>query len=117
MPRECKVCNKTIRGRRDKLYCSPICKNQFHRDMKEENASVVVAIDAFLHRNRTILYQLFLEHRKSKLMISRIKLQKMGFRFTNFTGSYVNKQNKRYYHIYDFSWMEFTSNDILIVKR
>lgn len=93
------------------------CKNRYHRKMRRAQATVRQTIDNFLHRNHTILYELMLEHNAKKIKISRVKLQKAGFRFSNYTGSYLNRQGKTYYHVYDYSWMAFSDNQVLIVRR
>jgi len=31
--------------------------------------------------------------------------------------AHTNKQGKTYFHLYDFAWMEFSDDSILIVRR
>ena len=115
--KNCKLCNKALKGRSDRKYCSSHCKNQYHQQLRKTNATIVDTIDQFLHRNRAILLELLLEYNQQKMMISKTKLEKMGFRFSNFTGTHINSKGKTFHHVYDYSWMEFTSKEILVIKR
>ena len=36
MKRKCPVCNEEIKGRSDKKYCSPACKNAEHYDRRKK---------------------------------------------------------------------------------
>lgn len=50
-------------------------------------------------------------------MVPRILLDKMGFHFHYCTACYVNKQQKLYRYVYDYGWMEFSSQDILLIRN
>ena len=114
---ECIVCNKHLTGRRDKKYCSLACKNTYHANRRIEQLPVVGAVDRLLHRNREILVELWEEANNRKFIVPRTRLQRKGFKFKHYTSTYVNKSGKLYHYVYDFSWMAFTSGDILVVKR
>ncbi len=47
----------------------------------------------------------------------RSELVKKKFQFKYLTHYNVNKQGKTYNHIYDFAWMEFSDDEILIVRQ
>lgn len=116
--KECIACGDTFRGRKDKKFCSVKCKNQYH--YKEKNRDDVVGlIDRILHKNRAILKLLFADETegKVKLKLPRIVLTKLGFNFDYYTGTYLNTQKKRYYYIYDYAWMEFSLQEILLVRK
>ncbi|MDX1407876.1 MAG: hypothetical protein R3330_07075 [Saprospiraceae bacterium] len=114
---ECLVCGAPLRGRRDKKYCSLSCKNAYHTRRRIEQQPVVATIDRLLHRNREILVELWEEAQNRKFIVPRSRLQRKGFKFRHFTSTYVNKAGKLYHYVYDFSWMAFSSGDILVVKR
>ncbi len=116
-PRTCDQCGAVITGRRDKRFCDIRCKNAYHRDMRRITEPVTKRIDQFLHRNRTILYELWKDARKKRFFVSRTKLYKKGFRFKYFTSTYVNNQGKLYHYLYDFRWMEFSTDQIMVVKH
>lgn len=115
--RFCKVCGLKLEGRRDKRYCDLTCKNQYAADMRATHRNEVNIEMKFLLRNRTILKEMLDQEGKSKRKVMRSILQQAGFRFDNFTGSYRNNQNKVYQYVFDYSWMEFSDKEILILKR
>jgi len=112
----CKQCGNPFRGRPDKKYCSVKCKNLYNHQRRARTRSQVERIDAFLHRNREILEEL-MEGRGNKLIIDRRKLDRMGFRYSYLTGFYYNKEGKMYRNVYDYAYMEFSDQKILIVRR
>ncbi len=113
----CVQCNQFIRGRSDKKFCSIQCKNQFHRNLKTQNQSTIQQIDQILHRNHAICSELMRNEKGQKQMFPKLLLEKMGFNFNYFTGSYFNTQKKVYHYIYDYSWMEFSNRDVLIIRQ
>lgn len=116
MPRTCKICKSPIAGRSDKIFCSTTCKNEYHVKLRRATAEVVRETDKILHRNRSILLEEMGKNSQQK-KIDRLILEKKKFRFNYFTGSYVNSKGKRYHYVYDFAWMEFSDQEVLIVKR
>ena len=115
MKRNCPQCNATITGRTDKKFCSTACKTKHHNAIRLPDADIVKEIDWFLHNNRHIL--MVLSGQKSKIMLPRIVLDQAGFRFNYFTGTYTNNKGKVYYYVYDFAWMEFSTQEIMIVRK
>jgi len=113
---KCKICNKDFVGRSDKVFCSTRCKNYYHTNLRKVNAVAVENIDKILHRNRSILLEI-LGKNKMQLKVNRITLEKKKFHFKYHTHSHINKQGKTYFHLYDFAWMEFSDDSILIVRR
>lgn len=113
----CKVCGSELHGRRDKKYCNLACKNEYQRRMKLQNVNEVAEDVNILFRNRTILKELLDQEGHTQLKVRRQILQKMGFQFQNFTGTYINKHGKTYHYIFDYSWMAFSEKEVLILKR
>jgi hypothetical protein len=112
---KCKFCNVKIVGRIDKIYCSLDCKNKDAYQKRQNTRSVTKEIDGFLHRNREILDTLMGNAKKESF--DRLVLARTGFKFDYFTGIYLNKELKTYYLVYDFAWMEFSDQKILVVKK
>jgi hypothetical protein len=54
------------------------------------------------------------EHQKK---VSRIELEKKRFRFKYLTHFYKNKHGKIYHYVYDFAWMEFSTDEVLILRK
>jgi len=113
---KCKICKKTILGRSDKIFCSVKCKNYYHVNLRRVTAIEVKDLDKVLHRNRSILLEIMGKHKTQK-KINRIELVKKKFHFKYITHFHINSKGKMYHHIYDFAWMEFSDDEILIIRR
>lgn len=112
--RKCINCSSHFFGRSDKKFCSVKCKNDHNYEQRRGTKSVTKVIDDILHRNRIILATI-MGKRRDQMKISRVELLKMGFKFDFITGTYLNKQKKIYHYIYDYAWMEFSTQEIMIV--
>ena len=113
----CKVCGTPLKGRRDKKYCNIQCKNQYHLDLKSMHRSEIETDISFLLRNRTVLHELLDQDGHKKRKVKRSILQRMGFRFHNYTGTFLNSRNKMYHYVFDYSWVPFSDQDVLIIKQ
>jgi len=114
--KKCKICKKNVHGRSDKLFCSISCKSRYHHSLSKVTKEAARHIDTILHRNRSILLEI-MGKKRLKLKIKRIILEKKKFRFKYHTHSHINSNGKTYNHIYDFAWMEFSDDEILLVRR
>ena len=112
----CRLCKNTFVGRSDKIFCSVSCKSNYHRRLRATNPPYTQTIDKILHRNRTILLELMGKHARQKKVRS-IELDRKKFNFNYITRYTVNKHGKTYHHVYDFAWMRFSNDDILIVRK
>ena len=116
--KQCKYCNKIIKGRIDKKFCSKICSNKYHAEKRRERIPKTVRnINAFLIKNRAILKEIMEESNKTKLKVDKLVLAQQGFNFHYCTGVYFNRQGKMYHYIYEYAWMEFSDQVVLIVKK
>lgn len=116
MKKPCKICKKEFAGRSDKIFCSLGCKNEYNTRLRKVTQNATRKIDDILHRNRSILLEIMGKH-KTQIKINRIVLDKKKFNFNYMTGYSVNKAGKIYQHIYDFSYMTFSSEQVLIVRK
>jgi hypothetical protein len=114
--KKCKICNNQIVGRSDKKFCSLKCKNYYHVNLRKVTDSVVKDINKILHRNRSILLELTGKH-KTQIKIDRIFLDQKKFNFKYHTHLIKNSKGKNFFYVYDFAWMEFSDNEILIVRK
>lgn len=115
MKKQCLQCNQPIRGRSDKKFCSTACKNQHAKAARDALRDVVGEIDGYLHRNREILA--LLTGNAPKVELDRLVLTRTGFKYEFHTGTYLNKEGKLYRIVYDFAWLDFSDQKILIVKK
>jgi len=113
--RTCKYCNRTIKGRADKIYCSAICKSKAHR--KKQNPSAPIhTINKILQNNYLILYSLFTNSKAAKMKIDHLSLANRGFQFDYCTRIYLNNKGKWYRYVYDYRWMEFSDQKVIVFR-
>ena len=113
---KCKICNKILKGRSDKKFCSIRCKNYYHVNLRKVTALAVKEIDIILHRNRSILLEVLGKNLLQK-KVPRMHLERKKFNFKYSTHWHVNRNNKTFFWVYDFAWMSFSDDDILIVRK
>jgi len=112
----CKECGKVLVGRTDKIYCSKKCRNKAHYNLREIVSNDTQDIDKILHRNYAILLNEMKDVYGSK-KINTLVLSKKNFNFNYMTNYRINSQGKTYHYVYNFAWMSFSDNEILIVKN
>jgi len=113
---DCKICKKKIIGRRDKIFCSVECKNYYHTNLRRVTNISAQHIDKILHRNRSILLEI-LGKNQIQIKVKRLVLVKKKFSFKYMTHFNVNNKGKTYFYVYDFCWMSFSDDEILIIRR
>jgi hypothetical protein len=69
----------------------------------------------YLLRNREILATLM--GNSVKETFDRLLLTRAGFRWEYCTGIYLNKEQKMYRLVFDYAWMEFSDQKILVVRK
>lgn len=104
-----------MEGRTDKKFCSIQCKNYYHVHLRYASKKAAIRINEYLKRNHGILLE-FLGKNKSQIKVYRNLLEDKKFRFKYHTHSHTNSKGKMYNYIYDLSWMEFSDDEILIVR-
>jgi hypothetical protein len=115
MENVCLQCQKKLHGRSDKKFCSLTCKNAYNVAQRRSTKNEVKEIDGYLHRNREILATIMGDSKKE--MIDRKVLARAKFRWEYMTGIYKNKQGKWYHLVYDYAWMEFSDQMLLIIRK
>ncbi len=103
-------------GRSDKKFCSVGCKNKFHHPSKNLKGDHIKMVNNFLYQNFQIMESVFRDEKKNKLMVPRIVLDKMGFHYAYSTGCYMNNQKKLYRYIYNYAWMEFSDQRLMLIR-
>lgn len=116
MKQKCKICHNPLVGRSDKIFCSPYCKNQYHSKLRNASIKAAADINGFLLRNHGILLEI-LGKNKSQIKVYRNVLEKKKFRFKYHTHLHVNSRNKTFHYIYDLAWMQFSDDEILVVRK
>jgi len=102
--RNCLYCKTEIKGRSDKLFCTPYCKSSYHYEKsKEKESSLYVKVDKQLKTNRRILKQ----YNKSGLStVKKSVLDGEGFNPRYFTNYWKNSKGQVYLFCYEFGFME-----------
>lgn len=116
MKRKCKICKEALVGRRDKLFCSLDCKNYYHKRLRSVTNKAAEEIDRYLKRNRSILLEV-LGKNKTQIKVYRNLLEQKKFRFKYHTHSHVNSKGKVFRYLYDLAWMDFSDDEILIIRK
>ena len=114
--KKCRMCKMPYIGRSDKIFCSILCKSNYHSQLGRVTRDATYYIDKILHRNRSILLEIMGKH-KIQIKVPIIILEKKKFNFNYMTKYHVNKQGKVYHYVYDFSYMTFSDNEVLINRR
>ena len=114
--RICKVCKSQLQGRLDKIFCSVKCKNSYHRKLRKSTAKAVLSTDKILHRNRSILLEV-MGPRSTQKIVDRIILDQKKFNYNYETGRFKNDLSRIYHRVYDFSWTDFSEQEVLIIRK
>lgn len=114
--KKCPVCNAIVQGRSDKIYCSNFCKNDNSRSAFLARRNITAPIDAILHRNYQILYDIFNDS-SHPVKVKRRDLVNLKFDFNHFVGIKSTKNGKNYYQLYNLAWLELPRDMILVVKK
>ena len=110
----CLTCGKPLRGRIDKKFCDPGCKNAHNNRLQHEEREAVKAIDRILKYNRRVLRR-SLGDRPTRL-VSAKGLLRAGFRFDYHTHQFTNQQSDLYVFCYDYGYLALNDGRCLIVK-
>lgn len=113
---KCKICKVAMQGRLDKVFCSLKCKNFYHVNLRSVTAKEAYPLDKHLHRNRSILLEIMGKNEIQK-KVPRMLLEDKKFRFKYLTHFHINFKGKMMHYIYDFGWMAFSDDEILIVRN
>ena len=112
----CSVCGTLLTGRKDKVFCSKLCKNEYHRRRKFEHVVFSKPIDRILHRNWVILAEQHDINGTNKFHVPLSTLIDAGFNQKYYTTTEVNSKGKTYHYIYNFGWMKFSDKELLVVR-
>ncbi|QAA83236.1 hypothetical protein EI546_11010 [Aequorivita sp. H23M31] len=84
--------------------------------MRYATKKAAIEINGFLKRNYAILWELLGEN-KTQIKVYRNAVEKKKFHFKYHTHIHVNSKGKTYYYVYDLAWMEFSDDEILILRK
>ena len=110
----CMECNKTLRGRADKKFCTSSCRNSYHNRKKGYSTQMVRDINRVLRKNRKILLQ---SNPYGKTQISKKQLSARGFDFNYYTNTLQDLTGDQYYFCYDQGYIMEENDRYLLIDR
>jgi predicted nucleic acid-binding Zn ribbon protein len=113
MNQQCLECGKPFSGRKDKKFCSDICRNTYNNQQNSDNVNLVRNTNNALRKNRRILEKLCPE---DKAKTKRNTLMDKGFDFNLITNVRTTQKGSTYYFVYDYGYLELDNDFFLIVK-
>lgn len=113
--RICRLCKQPFTGRTDKIFCTPTCKATYHLKLNKVTLKASSRIDAILHRNRSILLEIMGKNSTQK-KVSKTLLDSKKFHFGYITHYHLNSQNKTVHYVYDYSYIIFSDQEVLIKR-
>lgn len=114
--RVCLSCNKTIRGRIDKKFCTDICRNTYNNRLNSDSNSYIRNINLNLRKNRLILRS-FLRGPQNTRKVPKHFLSGKGYRFRYFTHTFTNRQGRLFHCCYEYGYRILEKDHVLIMRR
>ncbi len=103
----CLECQKSVKGRSDKKYCSDSCRSSFHNRKQIKPNERVLTINNILSQNRVILENFI----KNDIYIVDVsKLQKNGFNLKYFTHQFRISKIIEYRFCYEIGYRYLTKD-------
>ena len=99
----CPVCGDSIKGRRDKVYCSPNCRSTAQYESRVINERFFLDVDKQLKINRKLLKRY---NKSGFTTLRKEKLWEDGFNPRFFTHYWKNSKGQVYLFCYDFGFLE-----------
>jgi len=114
--RNCLQCQKPVKGRSDKKFCTPACKSAFHNNISNIKLELFKETERVLRKNYTILDQHFNPGDK-KVTIEADELDKEGFNWEYLTRIFHNNKGVQYAILYDIAWTKSENGRIDLLKK
>jgi hypothetical protein len=108
----CLECGDELMGRSDKKFCNDQCRSVYNQKLNGDAAELIRNVNNQLRKNRSILSKL---NPEGKISVKKSALEKKGFNFKLFTSTYVTKDNRTYYFVYDQGYLQLENNYFMLV--
>lgn len=112
--KNCINCGKPFEGRINKKFCSQKCKNEHHNTIYRDQNKILAEIDKIMHRNRSVLKDMYNVHRSSPIKIQVLKAR--GFNPNYHTHIFSSSVGGKYTMIYDIGYKNLFDEEIQIVE-
>jgi predicted nucleic acid-binding Zn ribbon protein len=114
--KNCIGCQKPVRGRTDKKFCTEHCRNNYNNQMKAADNNLIRNINNALSRNRRILQQTLGEN-LSIAKVDKEKLLMKGFMWRYYTHTEQNKKGNDFKFCYDLGYRIINEEQAVIVRK
>jgi predicted nucleic acid-binding Zn ribbon protein len=114
MQKHCLDCDEPMLGRADKKFCSDQCRNNYNNKRNSDVNNLMRNINNILRRNRRIMEELIPDE---KVIVSRDKLNDLGFNFAYITHTYTTRKGAVYHFCYDYGYLEIGNDLFTLVYR
>lgn len=112
--RTCIICEQTLFGRSDKVFCGITCKNKYHSEVRKSTKSVMAETNKIMNKNWLILSNLMTES-TDRFVIKRLALERLGFNF-QVISNVIDHNWRTVYGIYNFSYYVGNNNNIIVTQ-
>lgn len=112
--KECQHCGKEFKGRSNKKFCSNVCKNNFHNEVYRRSNKIVVDLDKKLHKNRSVLKDMFEVYRSSPISLDILKAR--GFDENFHTHTFNAPSGDRYVMVYEVGFKKSFDGQVQIIE-
>ncbi|HSI70210.1 MAG TPA: hypothetical protein VK941_08250 [Gillisia sp.] len=104
----CLSCKKILSGRKDKKFCDPYCKSNYHYQKAQTGTgSFYSTVDRQLKANRKILKSF---NKAGKATVRTSVLLELGFNPKFFTHYWKNKKGDIYLFVYEYGYLSRVEN-------
>lgn len=108
----CSHCQQPVKGRSDKKFCSPSCKNVAYQSERLANFKETELV---LHQNYATLLRLLGSYRE--VVVEEIVLEPLRFQWEYMTRLFRNTKGDEYFVLYNAAWMRLPDGCIKIILR
>lgn len=103
----CPTCGETIKGRKDKIYCSSTCRSAAQYENRLLKEEFYLQVDKQLKTNRKILKHY---NKSGFTTLRKEKLLEDGFNPKFFTHYWKNQKGQVYLFCYEFGFLSLEEN-------
>ena len=108
----CSHCKQPLKGRSDKKFCSPSCKNAAYHNERLANFKVTELV---LRQNYTTLIRLL--GPAKEIVVEEFVLETLHFKSDYMTRIFRNTKGEEYYVLYNCAWMRLPDGRIKIISN
>jgi F0F1-type ATP synthase delta subunit len=112
--RKCLECGEPLKGRADQKFCNDLCRNAYNNKKLGKASNYMRKINRLLKKNHAILKEL---NPEDKTTTYRSTLEKQGFSFQYYTNTYITRNGRVYYFVYDQGYSELENNKFVLVRK